>query len=170
VAGPINVIPVGYLDQLGLRRMGQSPPQSTDFVQPVLELGKQYLEWLAIVAATNATNITANGDVIVAGTPDFSVAQNEYWYVKSATWQVVAAAGTTCTVTPYWQVPAAGTFVRTFVGPRTAILAGTSIVLIDCPRDIWLPPGARAALFVQDFAGAGTPTFNVALRYTVLNP
>lgn len=170
MAGPINVVPVGFLDQLGLRRMGEMPPATADFVQPTVDLGEQYREWLAVVAATNGTNITANGDVVVAGTPDLSVAQGEFWWVQTATLAVVQAAATTSVVTPYWQIPNAGTFVRLYIGPSTTIAAGTSVQLVPWSQSIWLPPGARAAVLVQNFTGAGTQTFTVQTRYTVLAP
>lgn len=178
---PLNTLPGGLLDLLGIKNGGRYPEYLQTELQPTLDLFDQYVAWIAheFNLATAGTTGAVNSGFVnisgVTGTQDISsllsggvitIPQNEVWYLQE---------GSTYTTLPAEATAFGRTMLSTtilgqaseglpsfFQGYDTGVASGTRSNVCSVARSIWLRPGRQ--LFIQHFGMNSTGNIAVSAR------
>jgi len=161
---PINTLPVGLLDLLGIKTGGEYPRDFPPVLAASLELMPLYLA--ARSERLVATPFTRNATGFSAVT-DLQVPAGEYWWVQDATLRAVTGVGEAVTVELGWfydqLAPNASVFVQSSQLTLGASAQG-SCMAVHFPEIV--PPGSAPCTVVN--AITGTVDFALFLSITRL--
>jgi len=174
---PINRLPVGLLDFLGIRAGGRNPQNLTEQLLPTLDLLRWYKDAQQFLSFVSLAPLVANqneGILPLTGLPGLTnglVPNNEAWILMPGTglgwsFDVVAglrARGQMC----IQQNPGAGSGVLIplpmlpwgYDTSDAAIIQGGGMTLMT---EMWMPPNSRLVVYTAGaLAGAADPvTYN----------
>ncbi len=146
IQGPLP----GFLSLLSLKNLGQLPDTLQGNVQPVLDLGGYFLRGQAIpmrstctvpLGATPGGFVGLDGTGGLAGTDNFTVPQNEVWYVENFTGVTSQLSNTDVIFfTPGFNRPSPNSYHK--VGPEVgAAGVGAGSVIVGHAQNFWVPSG-----------------------------
>lgn len=158
MATPIQLIPAGYLGFFNAKTMGVNPSSAADFVQPVLDMERQYRAPFRRVVRQTA-NVTATGLGLFAWT--LSVPQGFYWAVEYIHLYVGTGAGQAFRGAP--AMFANGTTEALWTSLPRQIGASELCVIGDSFTDPWIAnPGDAFGANVELLTSG--PVTNVELK------
>jgi len=163
--GPINTLPLGFLDMLGLQQSGRNLQTVADALAATIDATPFYAAYKRTFAINDANFAASAANSVVIGI----VPQGEYWYFICGL--VSNASGAGGTGQAYIEVTQEGRSVfcseplsMTFANLNLAkpVTLQTSIPLI-------LPPGSQIQKFGFGLAGAGAERMNARISYLALH-
>lgn len=166
---PISVIPQGLLGALGLKVMGQNPPDLAEVIQPTIETLPLYLNSLARTVNRSRNGLGSSAQTSWQMTNRLIVPDGETWFVHNLVMQginnaVAASVFTNLSAGFLWRT----SYAR--VTEERLTFAGAAGVITSCSvagEGFWAPPGAEFIAYTgQTVDAAAALDLNLSLRYT----
>lgn len=188
IGAPINTLPRGLLDFLGIKNMGANPRYLGNDVNSILDLWKFYRaqqERVVAMSGTSLAVLAGNGagahlDWAVTVPNDLTdgtrltVPSNQIWWIEDyhARCTVNAVAGDFISLGLINEIPNVTVTVllkQQAVGPTTGLATGTTMQGVQITEGFWAPPGSilRATTFGKALTAA--TTLAGYLRYVPLS-
>lgn len=160
----IGRYPSGYLELLDAKSNGTTPPDASEFVQPVIDVTAHYALGVQRVATANTGSVATTGFFAAGGS--LLIPSGEIWRVRQVHASGAAlAAGTTYRIRA--GVTNTGLLGSFLLGPDS-----TSAVATDRPAAVWEPtfelllgPGWSFGLWCEQFTAGTAQIFTIWVLY-----
>lgn len=174
MAGPLNIIPPGFLGFLQLKNFGKNPSEVPEVIAPTFDMLSWYMQGEAVpMAGTDATRAcTSDLDGFVALTSNtITVPDGEWWFVHNVYLYASLPAATTefFSGSPCWFN--ANTFQGEVLCPPGQLIQGVAALTrryFTAARDFFVPPGSQFGAYVLTCETATSITVGLNGRITRL--
>lgn len=154
---PINQLPFGLLDALGIKSGGLYPRDFGSMLVPTFELFDWYaLDKVDVIVSNNTVNATG-ANALTSGT----VPTGQVWYVYNTTLRVVTGVGEAIAIEPGWLEPN-GT-IPVIIGSERTLAASVTASCFQSVPPFFAAPGSSVRAVVNSVTG----TVDVALALKV---
>lgn len=160
----IGRYPSGYLELLDAKSNGTTPPDASEFVQPVIDVTAHYALGVQRVVSGNTGSVGTTGFFSVGGS--LQIPTGELWRVKQVHVTGTAlAAATTYRLRP--GVANTGVTGQFLLGPDSAaaIAAGRPAAAWEPQRELLLQPGWSFGLWCEEVTLGTAQVFTVTVLY-----
>jgi len=162
--GPINNLPLGFLDLLGLQQQGRNLALISDAVSGTLDLLPYYAAYKrTFVREDTAFAAAAASNIAVATVPS-----GEYWFLLGGMIQNGSGAGGTGYAQLEFLIEGRTVFVSDRISMAVADLNLATQVSLDTSIPTSLPPGSLINKAGYGLAGAGAEICYARLAYLPL--
>lgn len=185
MAGPINNLPLGYLDFLGLRTHGIYPQQAADVIAPTIDItpliAQASAEFLLLQDTFTGAGTRSSG-VFYWPQPEAVVPANEVWWCQAFHTSMVltgvgAEAGSghlmgsipgQAALTPFWRPPALTPYgLRTYNALDemfTGNATGVHFLIETSAHPFLIPPGMRLGYVITHLAWTAAAAESVQIN------
>jgi len=162
--GPINSLPLGFLDLLGLQQQGRNLPEIADQLVATLDLTPHYAAYKRTFIVNNANfAAAATSNVLMATVP-----VGEYWFVIGG--EQINGSAAAGTGRGYIEIAqeGRGVFSSSPLSLAFADLNLASAINFQTSIPLILAPGSTVTKFGFGLAGAGNERLDVRFSYLPL--
>jgi hypothetical protein len=147
---PINTLPIGLLDLLGIKSGGEYPRDLSQQLGSSIELLDFYLNARAENLSSGGFTVAATGFQTVAA---FAVPANELWWVHRYSLRYVTGAAEAISAEPMWMFDVLGTQTIQILNSPTTLGATANGSSFMASPPLLAPPNSQAAYVVNSITG-----------------
>ena len=147
--------PLGFLDLIGAQNFGENPRLVADQVNPIVDIGEQYLVSTQVMLAGSAGGGVNGFNAFI---PDLVVPVGQMWRLLAFSVGISTNVGVTASFAPSLR-PVVGTGGRLSLADQRDIAASRVENTASRGLPLWLLSGAQLGIELQNVAG-GNPGFS----------